>query len=140
MMYKAISGASTIQLCKERCQLRHRSRNESLDDDAFETNQNRKRRKGKQQVYYAVSTVIHKKKTIKERENEVIRRQGTLSNKQIQKFDVGQLRYGGGDFSEQANFHVNGGKADCSDNIGSHPAGESMVKQKNGVHPRGYRR
>jgi hypothetical protein len=45
--------------------VRQSSRNEALDDVAAETSQNQQRREGKQQVYYALSAVIHKKKTLK---------------------------------------------------------------------------
>jgi hypothetical protein len=49
----------------ERCQgpESQSSRNEALDDVVSETSQNQ-RREGKQQVYYALSIVIHKKKTL----------------------------------------------------------------------------
>jgi hypothetical protein len=38
----------------------------------------------------------------------------------------------GSEFNEQAKFYVNGGKVDYLTSIGSHPTGESMVRQKDG--------
>jgi hypothetical protein len=48
------------------CQVRQSSQNEALDYIAAETSSNQQRREGKQQIYYALSAVIHKKNTIRE--------------------------------------------------------------------------
>jgi hypothetical protein len=69
-----VTENATIMLRQERCQGRHTSNNEALDDVATETNQNQQRRESKQQVYYALSDVTHKKKTLKEGEDEVVKK------------------------------------------------------------------
>jgi hypothetical protein len=78
--------------------MRQNSRNETLDDFAAETSQ---KREGRQQVYYALSIVIRKKKTLRVGEDEVVKKKtlrevedvvakqdGASSNKQTQNFDV----------------------------------------------------
>jgi hypothetical protein len=73
--------------------MRQNSRNETPDDFAAETSQ---KREGRQQVYYALSAVIHKKKTLREGKDEMVKKK-TLreseddcasSEKQTQNLDM----------------------------------------------------
>jgi hypothetical protein len=59
-----------------------------LYDVVAETSPNQQRRKGKQQVSYALSAVIHEMKTLREGEDEVVKRDNVSSEKQTQNFDV----------------------------------------------------
>jgi hypothetical protein len=89
-------------------------------------------------VYYALSIVIHKKKTPSEGDKVVkktLRKgedDGASSEKQNKILICWTAKMWRGEFSEQAKFYVNGGKADYSTNIFSHLVGESMVRQKDG--------
>jgi hypothetical protein len=57
----------------ERCLVRQILRNESLEDVAAEISPNQQRRKDKQQVFHAFSSVIHEKKILREGEDEVVK-------------------------------------------------------------------
>jgi hypothetical protein len=65
---------SAIMPRPEKCQVRQSSRNEALDDVSVETSINQHRREGEQQVYYALSAIIHTKKTLREGEDKVVKK------------------------------------------------------------------